>query len=378
MHMKQQEFMPMTWLHLDHQALRNNVEMIRRAMPATLDFMAVIKANAYGHGLIPVLEMLEKTEVDWYAVFDFVDALTIRERSLRPVLVLAAATEAYFIPAAQKNITLTISTREALQALLKYTHSKKLLVHLKVDTGLGRQGFTNTDFGFVKKIVKRLPKHVTIEGLYTHFSATEEKSFDAYTVFQYTQIEQWRALLLELGHHPLVHAGATSGTLRFPHFPLDIARIGIGLYGLWPSRDVEKDTHAVELMPVLSWYARITEVKPLPKGSKIAYNCTATLERDSVVALLPVGYWDGVPRSLSNKGYVLVNGKKAPILGRVMMNMCVVDVTDCGRVRVGDTATIIGADKRLVVSAEEVAALAGTINYEIVTRINPLIPRVIV
>lgn len=378
MHMKQPEFMPMTWIHLDHQALRSNVEMIRRAMPASLDFMAVIKANAYGHGLIPTLEILEKTDVDWYAVFDFADALTIRERSLRPVLVLATATEASFVIAAQKSITLTISTREALKALLSYTYSKKLVIHLKVDTGLGRQGFTNADFGFVKTIVKKLPKNVVIEGLYTHFSATEEKSFDTYTMFQYTQIEQWRALLLELGHYPLVHAGATSGTLRFPHLPLDIARIGIGLYGLWPSRDVEKDTHSVELLPVLSWYARITEVKSLPKGAKIAYNCTATLVRDSVVALLPVGYWDGLPRSLSNKGYVLVNGKKAPILGRVMMNMCVVDVTECGRVRVGDTATIIGADKRSVASAEEVAALAGTINYEIVTRINPLIPRVIV
>ncbi len=376
--MKHPEIMPTTWIELSKDALRDNVLSIREAMPDELDFMAVIKANAYGHGLLPVLEVLEQTDVDWYAVFDFADALVIRERSLRPVLILSGANEEHFALAAQKNIVITISTREALQAFKTYKSTKKLHIHLKVDTGLGRQGFTNADFAFVKKELKQLPKHVSIEGLYTHFSATEEKPFDSYTVFQYAQLEQWRTILLDLGYHPLVHAGATSGTLRFPHFPLDIARVGIGLYGLWPSRDVEKEAKAVDLEPVLSWYTKINEVKKLPKGSKIAYNCTATVSKDSTVALLPVGYWDGVPRSLSNKGYVLVNGKKAPILGRVMMNMCVVDVTDCGRVRVGDVATIIGADKRLLVSAEEIATLAGTINYEIVTRINPLIPRVIV
>jgi alanine racemase len=375
--MKKHEIMPATWIELSRQALRNNVRSIREGISPELDFMAVVKANAYGHGLIPILEILEQAEVDWYAVFDFADAVSIRERSLRPVLVLSGVGQECFAQAARDNIAITISTKEALRSLKTYAGVKKLHVHLKVDTGLGRQGFTNTDFAFVKKELKQLPKQVLIEGLYTHFAATEEKSFDAYTMFQYTQIEQWRSLLTQLGFHPLVHAGATSGTLRFPHFPLDIARIGIGLYGLWPSSDVEKESTTIDLEPVLSWYAKINEVKKLPKGAKIAYNCTKVLNRDSVVALLPIGYWDGVPRSLSNKGYVLINGEKAPILGRVMMNMCVVDVTDCGRVRVGDTATIIGTDKRRIVSAEEVAALAGTINYEVVTRINPLIPRIV-
>ena len=366
-----------TWLVLDKKALVHNVKKLRTRLHSQQKFMAVVKANAYGHGLFEILGILESAYVDSYAVFDFEDAVFIRSKSKRPILVLCNTHSVFFEIAARQNIAITVSSLDGLQALLEYRGKRKLEIHIKVDTGLGRQGFTVEMFEQVKKILKKLPKTVSISGLYTHFSGTEEKVFDSYTKKQYENLLAWKIMICELGHTPLVHAGATSGSLRFRGFQLDIARFGIGMYGLWPSKTVESACAQIQLKPVLSWYTCVTEVKSLPKGSSIAYDRTHILQKDSTVALIPVGYYDGIPRTLSDRGYVLIHGKKAPILGRVMMNMIVVDVSNCGKVRAGDIVTIIGKGKKGSISLEEFASLSGTINYESVTRINPLLPRIV-
>lgn len=362
-----------TWVEIDKGALKKNVAALRKCLGSKVEFMAVVKANAYGHGLIEIAQILKGENIDWFSVFDPLDAGSIRKISNKPILILESTPESFWEEAIKKNLSLTISTFEQLEYLKKL--KKKPRVHIKIDSGLGRQGFTKKDQKKVLAFLQQLPKE-TVEGLYTHFSGTESRIFDSYTKTQFENLLDWKNALSEVGIHPKVHASATSGALRSDQLQLDIARFGIGLYGLWPSEETKLlDKGRTKLMPVLSWRTKISEVKNLSKGSSIAYDCTYTLKKDATVALLPVGYWDGIPRHASSRAYILVRGKACPILGRVMMNMCVIDISGIKNVERGSIATIIGQDLKSYVSAEMLAQASDTINYEIVTRINPLISR---
>lgn len=366
-----------TWIEVDTKALRANVSSLRKTLDTKTAFMAVVKANAYGHGLEEVLTVLKKEKVDWYGVFDEDDALIVRSYTNKPILVLRSTPISFWKDAVAHNITITVSTESQLQALKKWK-GKQPAFHLKVDTGLGRQGFLRADqkkvFAYLKTITG-----LRFTGLYTHFSGTESKKFDTYTKKQVEELQSWLSLAQASGYSPLTHASATSGALKHSFPDSQIARFGIGLYGLYPSEEIQKQFKSkAKLTPVLSWRTEVSEVKNLKAGSLIAYDCTYKMKRDGKIGLLPVGYWDGIPRSFSNKGSVLVRGIKAPIIGRVMMNMCVVDVSNIKGIKQGDMVTLIGKDGKTTISIEEAGKWADTINYELVTRINPLIPRILV
>ena len=363
-----------TWVEISKKALVSNVTALKKHLPAKTQVMAVVKANAYGHGQKEIVSILAPHKaVDQFAVFDWNDAVAIRKQTAKPILVLCSTSPYFWETAASKNISITISTFDQLKKLRTW-HGKKLRVHIKVDTGLGRQGFLVGDIHRVMALVSQC-NNILVEGLYTHFSGTESKKFDTYTKMQFEQLLAWKHAFADIGIHPLIHAGATSGSLRHADLACDIARLGIGIYGLWPSEETQLFTKNVTLKPVLEWKTYVSEIKEVKAGSAIAYDCTYVVPTDTTIAIVPVGYWDGLPRTLSSHGVVLVAGREVPIIGRIMMNMCVIDITGVPGVREGTLVTLIGQDKHSVLSAEKVADLAGTINYEIVTRINPLIPR---
>ncbi len=365
--------MNLTWLEISKAALLNNISEIKKRLPKKTKYISVVKSNAYGHGLLQVVTAIKKN-VDVFAVYDFSDALLLREKKiLKPMLMLGRVFPKQIASAAKNNIELSVSNFDILET------DKKIKIHLCLDTGLGRDGFVLSDMKKVLSLLKK-NKNITVVGLYTHFAVPDDTAFRAYTKKQIDELMLWKKALSEIGITPSIHVSSTAG-IFIAEFNccFDAVRVGGGTYGLWPSKEVDSLNHKqTKLLPTLSWKSLVVEVKSLAKGSHISYGCTFTLQRDSKIAILPVGYFDGIPRNTSNKASVLINGIKVPQLGRVTMNMIVVDVTDVKKIKVGDTATLIGNDKKEVVSAEDWANWANSFSYEIVTRINPTLQRKLV
>lgn len=414
-----------TWVEVDTKALAHNYSIFRGLLAPQCKLMCVCKSNAYGHGFFDYTALMDKLGVDSFGVDSITEALQLRDRGIqKPILILGYTLPTRLREAIEQDISITVSTFEALKELERFHFTtKKFKVHLKIDSGMHRQGFEDKDVDNVVDYIKsRLPQ-VEIAGIYTHFAAAGDPSNPTCHEYTLKQIETFKnavKMVQEAGFSPLRHAAATAGTLNYPEAHFDMVRVGIGLMGLWPSEETKElflschprageamargsinsqepllaDSHRslprttirggndreegwnnTVLLPALSWKTVISEIKSLPKGEKIGYDITETLERDSRIAILPIGYWHGIPRSLSSRGEFLVHGKRVKILGRVSMDMTVIDVTDVPDVQVGDIATAIGKDGTHEMSTEEIAKSAGTINYEFVTRINPQIVR---
>jgi alanine racemase len=279
--------------------------------------------------------------------------------------------------AVSKKISLTASSFEFLESCLEFGLSKQVTIHIKVDTGLHRQGFSESDIEKLIKFLLANKDKFDVEGLYTHFAKAKDPNDKTYTLGQIKSFSHWIDSFKKAGFYPIIHASATAGMFVYPETRYHLVRSGAGLYGIWPSDMVKKAFEKnIKLEPVLSWRTIISETKKLPGGSGISYDLTETLTRDSTVAVCPVGYWHGFPRSLSSSGEVLVNGVRAKVLGRVAMDMIIIDVTGIPDVKTGTVVTLIGTDGEEKISAEEVAERAGTTSYEILTRLNPLIQKI--
>jgi alanine racemase len=366
-----------TWIEIDTEALTHNVAAFRsRVTDAKL--MAIVKSNAYGHGFIELSKQLEKTKkVDWLGVDSITEGLRLRKEGIKlPILVLGYTLPERVPEAAEYNLSLTASTREFLEACEKLELIRKIKIHLKVDTGLHRQGFLEENRDEAMAFFAKRSSAFTLEGIYTHFAKAKNPNDRSYTEKQLEIFYTWVGACKEMGLKPLAHAGATAGTLLYPDAHFDIVRVGAGLYGLWPSREVKAALEkAFTLEPVLSWRTIIAEYKALPKGSGIGYDLSEALERDSVIAMCPIGYWHGFPRSLSRVGEVLVHGKRAKVLGMVSMDMIIIDITDIPHTPIGTQVTLIGTEGEETITAEDIAKKAGTTAYEILTRLNPLIKK---
>lgn len=377
----------------NHKLLRG---LISSVSPKT-KFMAVVKSNAYGHGLVDFSKEMEKLGADWLGVDSIVEATALRKAGIKsPILVLGYTLPSRLEEAADEGISLTVSTFEILEhagavgalnvnankASSKTTvkaPAKKLSIHIKVDTGMHRQGFLATDIARVISTLKSLPKNISVEGLFTHLAAAKNPSFPTKTLAQLEEFGLWRKAFAEAGFSPIVHAAASAGAIVYPQSHFDMARFGITVYGLWPSVQVRGFAEKkLPLKPVLSWRTIISETKNVKKGESVGYDLTETLERDTTLAVCPVGYWHGLPRAVSSVGHVLVRGQRARIVGRVSMDMITIDATDISGVKTGDAVTLIGRDGNEEIRAQEIADLSETSDYEIITRINPLIKRIIV
>lgn len=344
--------------------------------------MAVVKSNAYGHGIVGIAKNLRKMAPSiWFGVDSLVEGLRLRKEGIKnSILVLGSTLPVLYPEAARQKILITISNFEALEALAK----TKLRpgAHLKIDSGMHRQGFFPEDSAAV---IKRLKKDKIVpHGIYTHFAAAKDRAYPTVTLQQFERFKKALRQLERAGFRNLLkHAAASGGTLLFPETHLDMVRIGMSLWGHWPSEETRINILSgrfglpkVALKPVLSWKTRVAEVKKIPAFSLVGYDFTERVARPTRIAILPVGYWHGFDRGLSSAGSVLVRGKRAKILGRVSMDMAVCDVTGIPGVKVGDTVALIGKQGKEEVSAEDMARTLNTSPYEVLTRINPLIERI--
>lgn len=342
-----------TWVEISRKNFKNNYNFFRKILGKKCLLMSVVKSNAYGHGIIDFSLMAQKAGVDWFGVDSVVEAAHLRGAGIkRPILVLGYTTENNFKTAAVKNISLSVSSFETLDGLRKYNYPPK--VHIKIDTGMHRQGFVLEQVSEVVKFIKNYLPNLKVEGVFTHFSCVKQ------VPVQLVEFKKALEIFKKAGFNPIIHSASTATAVTFPRSHFDMVRIGAGLYGFLEIKG---------LKPVLSWKTIISEIKDIPKGAGIGYDLTEKLRRDSRSAVLPIGYWHGYPWSLSRVGKVLIRGKYAKILGRVSMDMMSVDITDIKRAKVGDE--VILPLKDMVKWAK------NSINYEIITRINPLIKRIL-
>ncbi|MFZ2024989.1 MAG: alanine racemase [Microgenomates group bacterium] len=362
-----------TWIEINKQALLRNYRLFTEYVSPKTFCMAVIKSNAYGHGLIETAHILNATTVDWFGVDSFDEAIQLRTQGItKPILVFGYTPRRRLATAIQQSITLTVADQDMLRDIVQENkHKPHPLFHLKIDTGMHRQGFT---IEALPKVLSTLTKsHIQPTGVYTHFSSAGNITDPSITNMQIQLFQQANLLIEAAGFHGLIkHAAATAGCIAFPTSHFDMVRIGLGLYGLWPSHAIRKAFEKkLPLQPVLVWKTIISQIKQVQKNDAIGYDATEQVKKPTVIAILPIGYWHGVPRSLSSIGHVLIHGQKAKILGRVSMDMISVDITTIPNIKREDEAIIIGDN----CSADVIAEQTGTINYEITTRINPLIPR---
>lgn len=363
-----------TWVDIDTKAAKRNLATLFKTVGKNVLKMVVVKSNAYGHDMDYFAHLAVASGADMLGVDSFEEAKELRVTGMSvPILVLGYTPRSLWLEAADMNISITISNMVDLERLKDFP--REIKIHIKVDTGLHRQGFLMSEKEKVVKATESLPLAI-IEGVYSHLSAAETPALKAHTERQFNEFETWINAFELINKDPIAHIGASAAALIHPCLRCGMVRFGITSYGLWPSAETRATVKGIKLEPILSWRARISEVKKVPLGEPVGYDCTETLLRDSVLAVLSVGYWHGLPRSLSSVGEVLVKGKRARIVGRISMDMVVVDVTGIKGVKAGDVATIIGKDGKDEISAEEVAQKAGTINYEMITRINQDIPRI--
>lgn len=370
-----------TWVTIDRNALEHNLKEFLRMIPEKTRFMAVVKSNAYGHGLAGVARVLSAipdfNKKGWFGVDSIVEALRLRQEGItNQILVLGYTLPARMEEAALHGISLTISQSASLHALGKL--KKRPQFHLKIDTGMHRQGFLPRELPALITFIARAK--LSPEGIYTHFAAAKDMNDPEYTFLQLGQFQDALNLFEMRGIKPSVrHAAASGATLLFPETHLDMVRVGMGLYGYWPSPE-SKATHEkkVKLHSVLAWKTLVSELKIIPKGSYVGYDLTEQTTRKTKIAVLPVGYWHGYDRGFSNAGNVLIRGNIARVLGRVSMDMIVVDVTDIHGVRLNDEVILVGGLETGPVDASLLASLIQTTPYELLTRINPLIKRILV
>ena len=373
-----------TWVEVSRSALVANARTLKRAAGPKVALMAVVKSNAYGHGIPETVSGLSQAPIDWFGV----DALNEAERvraagTKKPVLVLGYTPMNDAARAVRQGFSLIVYNKENVARLAKVaTRRRPAKIHLKLETGTSRQGIMPEALPAFAAYLKRLP-NVIVEGVSTHYANIEDTTDPAYAMGQRERFESMVRQLAKSGvRPPMVHSACSAAVLLYPETHYAMVRSGIALYGLWPSKETRVSAaqrgKSPSLHPALSWKTMVAQIKELPEGAPVSYGLTERLGRRSRTAVIPVGYWDGFDRKLSSVGRVLIRGKRAKVLGRVCMNMCVVDVTDIPGVKLEDEVTLIGRQGKDAIAAEDVAAVVGTINYEIVTRINPLIPRMLV
>lgn len=361
-----------TWVNIDVNALKQNFINLSKIVGDDVKKMAVVKSNAYGHGMHECAKIFTDAGADFLGVDSIEEAVELRQAgSETPILVLGWTPEEYYQSASEENISITISSMDSLKKAIDVADELKtpLKVHIKADTGLHRQGFLENEMNEVVELLK--DSKIVVEGLYTHLAAAETPKLEEYTKKQITEFKKWIDAFKNMD--PITHSGASAAATIYADTHFDMVRLGISMYGLWPSEEVrERSKGKLEISPALSWEAKVSEVKEIKEGEPVGYDCTEKVDRDSKIAVIPIGYWHGVPRASSRKGVVMINDKEAKILGNVSMDMIIVDVTDIKDVFPGSTATIIGKG----ISAEDFAKTSDSINYEVVTRINQNIPRI--
>jgi alanine racemase len=376
----------LSWVEINRQALTENVKRFKAHIGSDVRLAAVVKANAYGHGLLEAARVMLDAGAAWLAVNSIDEAAVLRKAGVTaPVICLAYIPLALLEEAAGLDVRLTIYNLETIERLAVFAARLKqtVRVHIKVETGTNRQGVYGEELLSLARAVRR-HEYLQLEGLSTHYANIEDVTQHGFAELQLSQFHSASDLLEHNGISiPIKHTACTAAAILFPKTLFNLARVGIGLYGLWPSKETKISALQAgialnELAPVMTWKTRIAQIKMIPSGATIGYGGTDLVTQDTRIAVLPVGYYEGYDRKLSSIGYVLIHGRRAPVRGRVCMNMIMVDVTNIPEAVLEDEAVLLGRQGGDSISAEALAGKVGSINYEIVSRINPTLPRIVV
>jgi alanine racemase len=376
----------LNWVEVDGEALRWNLRQFRGRLGEPVALGAVVKSNAYGHGLLESAGLACTGGADWLCVNNAEEGLLLREAGRREKVLVMGYVPLGDLEAVVRNdlrlVTYNMETIERLERVAA-TLSRQAKVHLKIETGTHRQGIPEAE---VERFARRVldSPGLALEGISTHFANIEDTTDHGFARQQIDTFERVGRALAAAGFQvPMRHAACSAATLLFPQTHMDLARIGISLYGLWPSKEtyvscLEHGQQTLDLRPVMTWKTRIAQVKSVPEGSFVGYGCTYRATRESRLAVLPVGYFEGYDRGLSGVAHVLIRGRRAPLRGRVCMNMCMADVTDVPGASLEDEVVLLGRQGDERITAEQLAQWCGTISYEIVSRVHPSLPRVVV
>lgn len=363
---------------IDLGAIAYNMEQMKRRIGRGVQMIAVIKTDGYGHGAVPIAELFEDTDYVWgYAVAALEEAIQLREANVKkPVLVLGCVFPDQYEEMVSNEIRAAVYTKEMAIGMAEAAkkRNKTAYFHIKIDTGMGRIGFPISDESAdtIAEISKL--SDGKIEGMFTHFAKADETD-KTFTMEQHERFIWMQEKLKERNVLiPYLSCDNSAGIIDFPELKHSLVRAGIALYGLYPSEEVEQS--AVHLRPALELISHVSYVKEVKPSTPISYGGTFTASKKMKVATIPVGYGDGYPRTLSNKGEVLIHGKRARILGRVCMDQFMVDVTDIPDVHFMDQVTLIGHDGEERISVEELSELSGRFHYEFVCCLGKRIPRV--
>lgn len=369
-----------TKVYVSLDAVAENLEAMHRKLKPKTQMVAVVKANGYGHGAVPIARMAERYEYIWgFATATVEEAQKLRQAGIRkPILVLGYTFQEDDERLVREEIRPTVFEYETARRLSQEARRQKKVIHihLAVDTGMRRIGF-EVQKESVREILRiRDLECLEIEGMFTHFARADETDRGP-ALMQLEKYETFRRWLREAGIEiPICHCSNSAAIMRVPEAYLDMVRAGITMYGIYPSDQVEREK--LPLRPAMEWKAQIAYIKEIPEGTAVGYGGTYVTRRKTRVATIPVGYADGYPRSLSNKGWILIHGQKAPILGRVCMDQFMVDVTEIPQAKKLDEVTLMGRDGDMTLTVEELSEQSGRFPYEFVCDVGSRVPRVYV
>ncbi len=364
-----------TYAEIDLAALEYNFRQVKRRVAPEVKVLVAVKADAYGHGILQVSKRLINSGVDYLGVATIDEAIQLRKAKITAPLLVFGSIFSYEIkPIINYNLTASIGDLPTARRLDREAKAKKkrVKVHIKIDTGMGRLGIWHREAKvFIKELIRF--KNLQLEGIYTHFASADEEDFS----YTFLQIESFQNLIRDLERIgidiPLKHAANSMGLLKFKESHFNLVRPGLMIYGLYPLKSTPRD---IKLKPVLSFKTKIVYLKKLSAGRTVSYGRTYVTRKDTVIAVLPVGYGDGYSRSLSNKAEVLIQGKRASVVGTICMDQTMVDVTQTPNVKVGDSAVLIGRQGKEEIKAEELANFSDTISYEVICGISKRVPRI--
>lgn len=372
-----------SWIEISKSSLLSNLAEFRKIV-GKKRILCVVKANAYGHGMELVANVL-KNKTDWFGVDSISEAEKLRKLGIiKPILVLGYIPLRDVQVAVENNISFVVYNRETIDKIVSLKTKKVAKVHIKIETGTNRQGLLPKEALNFAKYIGKQKRKVEIEGIYTHFANIEDTLNSSFAMLQLKRFNETVNLFKNHLKKPkIVHCASSAAAILYPRTHCSMIRLGISLYGLWPSREVEiecslRKRGSISLKAVMSWKSIVAQVKNIKKGESVSYGRTWFAPKKTKIAVIPVGYSDGFDRKLTNIGRVLIRGKLAPVIGRVAMNIIVVDITEISNVKVEDEVVILGKSGENYISAEELAGKTGTINYEVVSKINPLVPRIVI
>jgi len=371
----------LNWIEISKDALSNNIKQFRNIVGEEVLICPCVKANAYGHGLIESAKVFLDAGADWLAVNALYEAEELRANGVTaPIYILGYVELAELKRAVELGCRLVAYNREIIARLGEI--GKPVKIHIKVETGNNRQGVLMKDLIEFVEYVKSF-EHIEIEGLTTHFANVEDTTDHSYAELQLAKFNEAIKKIEGIGVHiPIKHCANSAAAILFPKTHFQMVRVGISSYGMWSSNEtylsyLKEVGDGFKLIPALTWKTKIAQIKVIPSGEYIGYGCTYKTGHETRLAILPVGYYDGYDRGAGN-GYVLIHGKRAPIRGRICMNIMMVEVTDIPEAKLEDEVILIGRSGDDEINAEQFATWADTINYEVTTRINERIPRIFI